>query len=409
MTLLNHITELFRNLNQQRLRSFLTIFGIMWGTATLILLLAFGMGFRDQTVLNMRGMGDQLAIMFPGQTTKAFEGYGIGRPIRYREADAKLLQDQISDIDVATPEYMSGIEISNGDKRRNSQVGGVYPVYQDLRNMFEEPGGRWLNDHDLEERRRVIFLGNQLAENLFGNKDPVGNKVFVRNTPFTVIGVLQDKIQNSSYSQRDMDRSFIPATTFSAMMGTDLINNILYVPKDPALAKQIQDQVYEVMGRKHRFDPTDRDALGIWDTNEFWEFINVMFLGINGFLGLIGFFTLAVGGIGVANIMFVVVQERMKEMGIRRSVGAKRHHIMGQFFVETFMIIGMGAAAGYGIGWLMVEATQNIPIKEFVGAPYFSPEVGLIAFAVLGFVGFAAGLLPAWRASRLDIVECLRR
>jgi len=409
MTLLNHITELFRNLNQQRLRSFLTIFGIMWGTATLILLLAFGMGFRDQTVLNMRGMGDQLAIMFPGQTTKTFEGYGIGRPIRYREADAELLQDQIADIDVATPEYMSGIEISKGEKRRNSQVGGVYPVYQDLRNMFEEPGGRWINENDINERRRVIFLGNRLAENLFGDADPVGEQVFVRNTPFTVIGVLQDKIQNNSYSQRDMDRSFIPATTFSAMMGTDLINNILYVPTDPAIAKQVQDQVYEVMGRKHRFDPSDRDALGIWDTNEFWEFINVMFLGINGFLGLIGFFTLAVGGIGVANIMFVVVQERMKEIGIRRSVGAKRHHIMGQFFVETFMIIGMGAAAGYGIGWLLVQATQNIPIKEFVGAPYFSPEVGLIAFAVLGFVGFAAGLLPAWRASRLDIVECLRR
>jgi putative ABC transport system permease protein len=409
MTLLNHIAELFRNLNQQRLRSFLTIFGIMWGTATLILLLAFGMGFRDQTVLNMRGMGDQLAIMFPGQTTKAFEGYGIGRPIRYRESDAQLLQDQIADINIATPEYMSGIEISNGDRRRNSQVGGVYPVYQDLRNVFEEPGGRWLNEHDIEERRRVIFLGNRLAENLFEDEDPVGKQVFVRDTPFTVIGVLQDKIQNSSYSQRDMDRSFIPATTFSAMMGTDQINNILYVPKDPALAKQVQDQVYEVMGRKHRFDPSDRDALGIWDTNEFWEFINVLFLGINGFLGLIGFFTLAVGGIGVANIMFVVVQERMKEIGIRRSVGAKRHHIMGQFFVETFMIIGMGAAAGYGIGWLLVEATQNIPIKEFVGAPYFSPEVGLIAFAVLGFVGFAAGMLPAWRASRLDIVECLRR
>jgi putative ABC transport system permease protein len=409
MTLLNHITELFRNLNQQRLRSFLTIFGIMWGTATLILLLAFGMGFRDQTVLNMRGMGDQLAIMFPGQTTKTFEGYGIGRPIRYREADAQLLEDQIPNIDVATPEYMSGIEISKGEKRRNSQVGGVYPVYQDLRNMFEEPGGRWINENDINERRRIIFLGNRLAENLFDDEDPVGKQVFVRNTPFTVIGVLQDKIQNNSYSQRDMDRSFIPATTFSAMMGTDLINNILYVPTDPALAKQVQDQVYEVMGRKHRFDPSDRDALGIWDTNEFWEFINVMFLGINGFLGLIGFFTLAVGGIGVANIMFVVVQERMKEIGIRRSVGAKRHHIMGQFFVETFMIIGMGAAAGYGIGWLLVQATQNIPIKEFVGAPYFSPEVGLIAFAVLGFVGFAAGLLPAWRASRLDIVECLRR
>lgn len=401
--------ELFQNLNQQRLRSFLTIFGIMWGTATLILLLAFGMGFRDQTVLNMRGMGDQLAIMFGGQTTKPFEGYGIGRPIRYREADAKLLEDQISDIDVATPEYMRSLVVKNGEKRRNSSIGGVYPVYQELRNTFEQTGGRWLNQRDLEERRRVIFLGNKLAENLFGQEDPVGQRVMVSNTPFTVIGVMQEKVQNSSYNQRDEDRAFIPASTFSAMMGTDIINNILYTPKDPELAPAIQDEVYEVMGKKHRFDPADRDAIGIWDTNEFWSFINIMFLGINGFLGLIGFFTLAVGGIGVANIMFVVVQERMKEIGIRRAAGARRHHIMIQFFLETFMIVGIGAAAGYLIGWGLVQAMQNIPIKEFVGTPYFSPEVGIIAFAVLGIVGLASGFLPAWRASQLDVVECLRK
>lgn len=400
--------ELFQNLNQQRLRSFLTIFGIMWGTATLILLLAFGMGFRDQTVLNMRGMGDQLAIMFGGQTTKPFEGYGIGRPIRYREEDAQVLKDKIAEIDVATPEYMRNLEISYGDKRRNSSVGGVYPVYQELRNTFEVPGGRWLNQRDLDERRRVIFLGNRLAENLFGEKDPVGKQVMVANTPFMVIGVLQEKIQNSSYSQQDRDRSFIPASTFSMMMGTEQINNILYTPKNPDLAPVIRNQVYEVMGRKHRFDPSDKDAIGLWDTNEFWSFINVMFLGINGFLGLIGFFTLAVGGIGVANIMFVVVQERMKEIGIRRAAGARRHHIMAQFFLETFLIVGIGASAGYLIGWLLVQAMQNIPIREFVGAPYFSPEVGLIAFAVLGFVGLASGFLPAWRASQLDVVDCLR-
>lgn len=231
----------------------------------------------------------------------------------------------------------------------------------------------------------------------------------VSNTPFTVIGVMQEKVQNSSYNQRDEDRAFIPATTFSAMMGTDIINNILYTPADPSIAPAIQDQVYEVMGKKHRFDPADKDAIGIWDTNEFWSFINIMFLGINGFLGLIGFFTLAVGGIGVANIMFVVVQERMKEIGIRRAAGARRHHIMIQFFLETFMIVGIGAAAGYLIGWGLVESMQNIPIKEFVGTPYFSPQVGFIAFVVLGIVGLASGFLPAWRASRLDVVECLRK
>lgn len=403
------IAELFRNLNQQRLRSFLTVFGIMWGTATLILLLAFGFGFRDQTILNMRGMGDQIAIMFQGQTTKPYEGYGIGRPIRFRESDVDLLRTQIPAIETVTPEYTQNLQVTNGDKRRNSLITGIYPIYGEMRNIFEQQGGRWINHHDTEQRRRVIFLGNRLTENLFGDENPVGRQVTVRNTPFTVIGVMQEKTQNSSYNQRDQDRAFIPGTTFSTMMGTDYISYIIYAPADPNLSESVRDQVYEVMGRKHQFDPADRDAIGIWDTNEFWSFINVMFLGINGFLALIGFFTLAVGGIGVANIMFVVVQERMKEIGIRRSVGAKRHQIMGQFFLETFMIVGIGAAAGYLIGWILVQVLQNIPIKEFVGAPYFAPEVGMIAFLVLGFIGFASGLLPAWRASRLDIVECLRR
>ena len=409
MNIFNYFRDLFRNLNQQRLRSFLTIFGIMWGTATLILLLAFGWGFRDQTVLNMRGMGDQLVIVFPGQTTKSFEGYGIGRPIRLRESDARLLDSQIPEIDISTPEYNRNLPVSIGDKRRNSSIGGVYPVYQDLRNIFPQPGGRWLNDRDLEERRRVIFLGDRLAENLFGDEDPVGQYVMVQNTPYTVIGVMTEKIQNSSYSQQDRDRSFIPASTFSAIMGTDMISNILYTVGDPSQSEVVRDHVYEVMGSKHRFSHSDTDALGIWDTNEFWSFINVMFLGINGFLGLIGFFTLAVGGIGVANIMFVIVQERMREIGIRRSVGARRRHIMGQFFTETFAVISIGAAAGYGIGWLLVRVTQNLPIKEFVGAPYFAPQVGLIAFAVLALVGLAAGFLPAWRAAQLEITDCLNR
>jgi len=402
------ITELFRNLNQQRLRSFLTIFGIMWGTATLILLLAFGFGFRDQTVLNMRGMGDQIAIMFPGQTTKAYDGYGIGRPIRFKEDDVEMMRSEIPQIDVVTPEYMRSLPVVNGQNRRNSTIGGVYPVYSELRNIFPQEGGRWLNELDVDQQRRVIFLGNQLAENLFGEEDPVGQQVFVQNTPFTVIGVMEEKTQNSSYSQRDYDRAFIPAPTFSAMLGTQYLNNIIYRPESPALAKGIQDQVYSSFAKKYRFDASDRSAIGLWDTNEFWEFIDIMFYAINGFLGLIGFFTLAVGGIGVANIMFVVVQERMKEIGVRRSVGATKYSIMGQFFLETFLIVGMGAAAGYLLGWGLVEATQNLPIKEFVGAPYFAPEVGFIAFAVLGLTGFAAGLLPAWRAANLTIIDCLR-
>src|SRR5690625_2887495 len=393
MNIFNYFGDLFRNLNQQRLRSFLTIFGIMWGTATLILLLAFGWGFRDQTVLNMRGMGDQLVILFPGQTTKSFEGYGIGRPIRLREADARLLESQIAEFDIATPEYSRNLQVTHGVKRRNSSVGGVYPVYQDLRNIFAQPGGRWLNERDLKERRRVIFLGNRLAENLFGEEDPVGKRVMVLNTPYTVIGVMTEKIQNSSYNQQDRDRSFIPATTFSAIMGTDLVNNLLYTVKDPSMSGAVRSQVYEVMGNRHKFHAADTDALGIWDTNEFWSFINVMFLGINGFLGLIGFFTLAVGGIGVANIMFVIVQERMKEIGIRRSEGARRYHIMGQFFRETFAVISIGAAAGYGIGWLLVQLTQNQCCLTELVFKTLNPFPDFISFHLFSMMNIAAHLL----------------
>jgi len=406
---MNFLSDFFQNINQQRLRTSLTVFGIMWGTATLIILLAFGIGFRDQMGLNMRGMGDRIAIVFNGQTTIAFEGYGIGRRIQMRENDAYFIKNEIPGIDQVSPEFMIwNVGLSYNDRRNTPNIGGVHVNYGDMRNIFSQPGGRWFNPLDMKERRRVIFLGDKLAALLFKGDDPVGQTIMVGSSPFQVIGVMQPKTQNSSYSQRDEDRAFIPATTFSAMFGTDRINNIIYTIKDPTFGDQISSEVRTALARKHRFSAEDKDAIFVWDTNEFWKFMHFFFIGFNGFLGIIGFFTLAVGGIGVANIMFVVVQERTKEIGIRRSIGAKRSTIMLQFFSETFLIIGIGAVLGYLIGWGIIEALQHIPIREFVGAPVFSPSVGIIALLILGLIGLVAGFLPAVRASKLDIVECLR-
>lgn len=381
----------------------------MWGTTTLIILLAFGLGFRDQTKLNMRGIGDEIAIMFNGMTSQNFEGYGIGRRIQMREADAAFLKSQVSGIKDISAEYSRwNSTIKYLDRQNTPNLSGVFPNYGEMRNIFAQPGGRWFNPMDIEERRRVIFLGNDLAALLFDEEDPIGKTVLVGESSFIVIGVMQEKTQNSSYSSRDKDRAFIPASTFSTIYGTDRINNIIYNVYNPTTSNQIRDEVRAAMGRKHRFAATDTDAIGIWDTNEFWEFMYYFFIGFNVFLGIIGFFTLAVGGIGVANIMFVVVQERMKEIGIRRSVGAKRNNIMMHFFAETFMIVGLGAVLGYAVGWVIVELMQNIPIREFVGAPVFSPIVGVVALTVLTVIGLVAGFLPAVRASRLDVIECLR-
>ena len=407
--ILSTLSEFLLDLRAQKLRTFLTIFGIVWGTVAIIVLLAFGMGFKRQLAANMHGMGESIAIMFPGRTTKAFQGFGTGRPIRFVEDDAKLLATQVPDIATISPEYSkNGYPARVGENIINVAVAGVYPVYGNMRNVIPEQGGRFIDDVDMRERKRVALIGDEVKRLLFGETDAVGRLVFVGDVPFTVIGVMQKKTQPSSYNRRDQDRIFIPASSFASVFGEIHLSNIIYVPKDPRRTEDVQQEVREALGKRYKFDPTDRDAVGIWDTTEMDKFIFVFFLAFNIFMGLIGSFTLGVGGIGVANIMYIVVQERMKEIGVRRAVGAKRSNILSQFFLETFFIIALGSSIGFVIAYGITQALQFIPIKDFVGTPEISLTVALITAAVLGIVGLTAGLLPARKAANLDVVECLR-
>ncbi|MBI4535929.1 MAG: FtsX-like permease family protein, partial [Ignavibacteriae bacterium] len=193
-----------------------------------------------------------------------------------------------------------------------------------------------------------------------------------------------------------------------SVYGVPYINNIIFKPKDPTRSEETITRVREVLGRRYKFDATDKDAVWIWDTAQFDKFIFYFFLAFNIFMGVIGSFTLGVGGIGVANIMYIVVQERVKEIGIKRAVGAKRLSIMFQFFMETFFIIALGSAVGFLIAFGITLALRFIPIKEFVGTPEISIEVAIATVSVLTLVGLAAGLLPARRAANLNVVECLR-
>jgi putative ABC transport system permease protein len=230
----------------------------------------------------------------------------------------------------------------------------------------------------------------------------------VGDVPFTVIGVMKEKTQPSSYNTRDKNRIFIPASTFSAIFGVIHLNNIIYRPRDPRTSESVNEQVRTVLGKRYKFDPADKDAVWIWDTALFDTFIFYLFLGFNIFMGLIGSFTLGVAGIGVANIMLIVVQERTKEIGIKRAVGANRKNILFQFFMETFFIVGIGSFIGFLIAMLFITVMQYVPLKEYLGAPVLSFDVILVTVSILSLVGILSGLMPARRAARLNVVECLR-
>jgi putative ABC transport system permease protein len=407
-SLLSTLGEFLRDLRAQKLRTFLTVFGIVWGTVAIVVLLAFGMGFKKQLAVNMHGIGESIAIMFPGRTTRTYEGFGTGRPIRLVEEDARLLQTQIGEIAAISPEYSREASIRVGENIINTSIAGIIPIYSDMRNVIPARGGRFVDDLDMRDRRRVVVLGDEVKRLLYGESEVIGKLVYIDNVPFTVIGTMIKKIQNASYNRRDQDRVFIPASTFSSIYGSPYINNIIFVPKDPRRSEETIARVRTVLGKKYRFDPEDKDAVFIWDTAEFDTFIFNFFLAFNLFMGLIGSFTLAVGGIGVANIMYIVVQERVREIGIRRAVGARRSSIVVQFLGESLFIVALGSSIGWLIALGLTSLLQYVPIKDFVGTPEISWEVALATGSVLGLIALASGLFPARRAANLDVVECLR-
>jgi putative ABC transport system permease protein len=402
------VREFLTDLRRQKLRTTLTILGITWGTVAVVVLLAFGSGLAKQMKRNARGIGESVVILTPGITTISRDGFSEGRRIRLDEGDVTALRSEVPEILRISPEYGAWRPIRRDRQIANPFVSGVYPEYAEMRNVFAAAGGRFFNERDMEGRRRVAFLGDELAELLFPEGEPVGKLVYLGPTPFTVVGVMQSKTQNSSYQSRDQDRVFIPSTTYTSVFGDRYVARIIYQPQDPTRSEEIRARVSELLGGRHRFDPADRDAVYVWDTGENLKMFEYLFMGFNIFLGVVGSFTLVVGGVGVANIMYIVVRERTREIGLKRALGARKNDILAQIFFETALIVGIGAAIGMLVSTAMVRVAAMLPIEEQVGTPEMSPLVVGITLALLALVAFFSGLFPARRAANLDPVESLR-
>jgi len=295
-----------------------------------------------------------------------------------------------------------------GTKVRAVSVSGVWPSYGAMRNMVPQAGGRFIDALDQERRRRVVFVGNEIAEDLFGTQDAVGEVVQLGGSPFTVVGVLRPKEQDSAYSGRDHSKFVIPESTFRALTGHRYLNDFIYKAERPKLNAGLTRRIRRALARRMHFDPDDDQALQVWDTTEMFEFFDTFMLAFNAFLGIMGLLTLVVGGIGVSNIMNVVVDERTREIGIKMALGAKGRTILLQFLVETLVITAAGGAAGMAIAVGICRLVPHLGMDDIIGNPVLSPGIAILTTVSLGLIGFVAGYFPARDAARLDPVVAMK-
>jgi len=405
------LRSMWRDMWSQKVRTIMTTFGIVWGTVAVALLLAVGHGVHKSMMKSFAGMGDRIVIAFPGLTSIPFEGLGKGRRIRLQESDIEYLRAQVPELAAIASDTMQDMKITVGDIIRSVNVSGVTPAYGLLRNMIPESGGRFINPIDMEQRRRVAFIGDTLADDLFGNEDPVGREVTLHGSPFMIVGVLKHKAQDSSYGAgRDTEAVVIPATTFRALTGRRFIDVFIFRGFTADGNVEVTGRVVETLAARKRYDPDDNGALSLWDTTEIFVMFNAFMLGFKVFLGMMGVVTLIVGGIGVSNIMNVVVEERTREIGIKMALGARPRAIMGQFLTETLVVTGIGGLIGIAItaGICSLFSTPTEGMAEILGRPEFSPGIALLTAAILGTIGLVAGYFPAKDASGLDPVVAMK-
>ena len=396
------------DLYRQPLRTVLTLSGVVWGTFAIVLLLAFGAGVSKQGMKSMHGMGEGIVLVWPGTTTMAYKGFTKGKRVRVTAEEVLRVKEKVRDIGRISPEFRRNLRIRYKKQEFNNTARGINVEFQYMRSIIAQKG-RFINILDIQKKRRVCFLGNTLAQYLFHNDEPVGSQVFVEGVPFTVVGVMKRKIQTSNYSgQHDEHCMFIPYTTYSSLYGQKYVSNIIIQPRAAEMSGSVITGVRRYLGEKLGFSPQDKDALFIWDFTDAEKSLNMFFLAFNIFLAIIGSFTLLVGGVGVASIMLVVVEERTREIGIKLAVGAKRKQILRQFFSEALTIISVGGIIGFAFAALVLQLIPVEMIRDYVGNPRINVTVGIATILILLVIGTISGLMPARKAASTDPIEALK-
>ncbi len=412
------IREAWTALRRNPTRSFLTMLGIIWGIATVTLLIAYGSSFREILVNGFNAFGKGAVICWAQQTSEQPGGQRAGKKVVFEKADLEMVKETASLVKHVCLETVRRPGIAYGDRMvGTAAIRGVCPEYGEMRNEVPSEG-RWISAGDELERRRVCFLGGRIREQLFSGRPAVGETVLIGGVRFTVIGVMEGaKIQLSNYFSSDDESVWIPYSAAGDLWNTRYAAVLLFEPIAPQFEKRAMAQVLAAVATRQQFSPTDKKAIQMFGREEDRPIIDALTIGLQALLTFIGALTLGIGGVGVMNIMLVSVDERIREIGLRRALGAKQWHIKMQFLAETLLIMLLGGCIGVAISYAIAAAVGTLPLM----GPLFEDDSGrgdihlhislitvsLSAFALL-IVGVASGMVPALRASKLDPVEALR-